>query len=350
VTLISGHNKLATESLKDGVTLDRQPKTEKRHSVLSERLFDTYAANLSACLSERCDYIECPLCLGRFSRDDIRSGAITDEHIIARGLGSRLRYKTWGKLRTLTCRRCNNRDGTRLDAHLIRGVRAEDILAGLTEEHLDVRFIVGGTNIGADLYLSAGGKPTLKVIGDKKRSDPKMQEASGRAFEQGEETFKIEMNLGYSPLNLKVAFQRIAYLLMFRHFGYHYIRHESVRDVREQISRPDKDLIVSNAVHRLDDAPPDLFGLDILHTPHDLRCFFVTLDLSTALDRYVGVVMPGLDSRDERVYERWGKYAAKGQKAKCSSLKFPINPQATFNPKLAENIRETWHSAITVKK
>src|ERR687884_973623 len=127
----------------DGAALNRQPKTGTQHSTLSERLFDTYATDLSAFLSERCDYVECPLCLGRFSRDDLRSRVVTDEHIIARRLGSRLRYATWGKLRTLTCRRCNNRDGTKLDAHLIKGVRAEDILAGQTDEPLDIRFIVG---------------------------------------------------------------------------------------------------------------------------------------------------------------------------------------------------------------
>lgn len=328
--------------------MSKQPEIERPRLTLSERLFDTYATDLSAALSQQSDYVECPLCMTRFTRDDLRTRAVTDEHIIARRLGSRLRHQTWGKLRTLTCRRCNNRDGTKLDAHLIKWVRSEDILAGLTDEPLDIRFIVGDTDIGADLYLSASGKPSIKVIGDRKRSNPKMQEASGRAFEEGEKKFKVAVNLGYSTLNLNVALLRIAYLLMFRYFGYHYIRQENVRRVREQISHPDKDIIASLAVHKLNDAPSDLFSIDIIQTPPALQCFFIALDLSTALDRYIGIVMPGLDSDGEQIYEKWREHAKRRQSTNFSSARFPIDPRSPFNPELAGTIHKLWRSATGI--
>jgi len=59
--------------------------------------------------------VKCPLCLDVFGRDALETGALTLEHPIPR--------KTGGRLRTLSCKRCNNKHGSRLDSHslMLRG-------------------------------------------------------------------------------------------------------------------------------------------------------------------------------------------------------------------------------------
>jgi hypothetical protein len=84
-------------------------------------LFETFAADLAVLRPEFADQVLCPLCMGSFSRAAITDKGIDGlsiEHVVPGALG--------GRLQTLTCRRCNNRDGSALDAHLVNMVRVQE--------------------------------------------------------------------------------------------------------------------------------------------------------------------------------------------------------------------------------
>jgi 5-methylcytosine-specific restriction endonuclease McrA len=82
------------------------------------RLFEAFAANLSAFDSSQQNIFACPLCLRGFTQDALESEGLTEEHIISRELG--------GRLITLTCKECNSRGGAELDVHLVNEFRALD--------------------------------------------------------------------------------------------------------------------------------------------------------------------------------------------------------------------------------
>lgn len=307
--------KLAREAQVRG----RQPQ-----STLIERLFDSYALNLSAYLPQFQNVFACPLCFRLLGRDSLPTGDITVEHVIPKSLG--------GRLLTLTCRECNNRDGTLLDAHLVHRFRAQDALAGVSHEPLRSRVRIGDGEMGADLYLFAGNAPRLEIYGVPKVSNPELHAAAVRALDEGHIQGHFSLSLGYKALHSRVAVLRVGYLLMFRHFGYGYILHKSVQQVRHQILNPGQELIASKAVVRLEQPPPEPNGVSLLYSPKNLRCFFVTLDLSTALDRYLGVVLPGLDDQSEQIYDRWPALRENMEDIRFSMTLIPFDPQVVSDP------------------
>jgi hypothetical protein len=186
--------------------------------------------------------------------------------------------------------------------------------------------------MGANLYLFTGDPPRVEIYGVPKVSNPKLHAAAVRALDESHVHFHISSRLGYNALHSRVAVLRVGYLLMFRRFGYGYILHKSVEQVRHQILNPEQELITSKAIVRLEQAPPESNGVSLLYSPEDLRCFFVTLDLSTALDRYLGVVLPGLDDQSKQIYDRWHALGGNVEDVRLSMTLIPFDPQVVSDP------------------
>ena len=265
------------------------------------RLYQVYASNLSLFAPQLNDVFGCPLCFRIFGRDAIDAEFITEEHIISRKLG--------GRLTTLTCKDCNNDDGSRLDSHLINEFRTRDKIAGLSNKPLKGRIEIPNAKQDVDIYFSNPDSPGLLIVGDPKRSNPKSVEAIMHIMEEDAKKVSFILKSDYSPLNSQVAKLRAAYLLMFYYFGYEYIAQESVKLVRQQILSPENDLIASKAVLAFGQLPEEQNSISLIRTPSDLRCLFVTLKISTEIDRSFGVVLPGLEKGNETIYNRW--YAQK---------------------------------------
>jgi hypothetical protein len=89
------------------------------------QIFERLAKSLATVNPDVAGHVLCPLCMRPFGRAALDRGAtdgLTLEHIIPgalRGTGV-----------TLTCRRCNNHQGSALDAHFVRMVRAQNWLDG----------------------------------------------------------------------------------------------------------------------------------------------------------------------------------------------------------------------------
>jgi hypothetical protein len=265
------------------------------------RLYQIYSSNLSLLAPELKDVFGCPLCFGIFGRDALDAEFLTEEHIIPRKLG--------GKLTTLTCKDCNNQDGSRLDSHLVNEFRTRDKIAGLCHSPLKGRVETPTAKQDVEIYLSNPQSPGLLILGDPKRSNPKSVQSIMRTMEEDSKNVSFILTSDYNPLNSQVAKLRAAYLLMFYYFGYEYIAQESVKLIRQQILSTEKDLIASKAVLDFRQTPDELNSVGLIHTPSDLRCFIVSLKLSTEIDRSFGVVLPGLGKGEETIYDRW--YAQK---------------------------------------
>jgi hypothetical protein len=97
-----------------------------RTPSLKERLFECYAANLSAHEPGSRDVFRCPIYLRNFGRDAIRTSAITKEHIVPGTLG--------GRLVTFTCGECNWAAGRELESNLVKRLQVQDWEQGVSEK------------------------------------------------------------------------------------------------------------------------------------------------------------------------------------------------------------------------
>lgn len=272
-----------------------------------QKLFDLYSDNLALYVPDLKGYFCCPLCLDVFGRGSLpasnRDGDLSIEHIIPRSIG--------GNIITLTCRKCNNKLGTELDAHIVAKFNAEDGFAGKRIEPLKGRVSIGHGEMAVDVHW---GQDSVEMRGVSKASNPARITALERELNLASDGSEIHLNipLGYRALNSQVAILKMAYLLMFRQFGYGYILHPNSSQVREQIDDHKTDRIVSKALVRLTSCPPEYAAVNVLSAPKELRCFFVTFNLSSGVDRFVGVIMPGLDESEKNIYERWQEFAPQG--------------------------------------
>jgi hypothetical protein len=82
-----------------------------------ERLFDFYSVDRGRYAPEHEGHFECPLCHKIVQKIHPLRDVVGEEHIVPKALG--------GRLVTLTCLKCNNDQGSDLDADLIQRVRAE---------------------------------------------------------------------------------------------------------------------------------------------------------------------------------------------------------------------------------
>lgn len=251
-----------------------------------ERLFEVYSTNLALHLPEYAGYFACPFCLRLFTRKAIKDGLLSIEHIIPSCIG--------GKLVTLTCKTCNNLHGTALDAKLVAHFRFRDQITGKNPKPLRATVKIGEGEFTADILFK--GKE-IDVLGLPNLSNPKQLQYATNALEVGVDTITFQRKLVFGGPEVTAAIIRVAYLLMFRFFGYGYVFHPNLEPVRNRIMNPHVETWQTAILtaHSL----PSNNAVALLKKPTNLRCFMAMLDLSTETIRHLIVILPGLDKQSE---------------------------------------------------
>ena len=225
----------------------------------------------------------CPICLKFFARTENLAEDVAIEHIVPKALA--------GGVTTLTCRKCNNTAGTKLDRHLVQRVRVEGrkkpILAG-------ARFC--GTSFRVEVHLPESADNAIRVYGIRKQSHPREIDKFGRLLSEGVwdgQELKLDLELGYEPVRSRAALLRSAYLLMFRVFGYRYVFDRSAAVIRKSITEP---LVETDALKgiswRVAVRPPGEVGVSIVTKPKELRSFIIFLTLDKVHDHVSAVALP----------------------------------------------------------
>ena len=127
-----------------------------RPSDKRNRLFWELAADYQNFRTEAVDTVACPLCLAEYDLANIAD--LTREHIVPSKLG--------GRSETLTCRKCNNTQGSCLDSHLINLMKSMDAIEGAEP----IRTSLGSDKgkIAAELLLGDGtpdDPSTIRIVG-----------------------------------------------------------------------------------------------------------------------------------------------------------------------------------------
>ena len=255
-------------------------------------LFEMYSADLVAQRGEqyREKYL-CPQCLRRFSWNDFLSGTLTREHVPPQAVGS--------KFVTFTCRDCNNRSGSKLDAELVTHIKIRDCMEGDISLLPLAKLKVGKGEIA--MHTNSYGS-TIEIHTNRGRSNPVLAAKVDDFFEANVGAtnwqFSVKGRFNYSHKGFLAGALRLGYLVMYHHFGYSYVLEANLDPIRRQIQNPDPVDISARAVVDLTNTPlPDpakKFGLHMVIEPAELRSFFITIPLKGRNSAsYLGVFMPG---------------------------------------------------------
>jgi hypothetical protein len=193
----------------------------RRKKGQQTRLFSELAVRLTNVKPDLAGVVSCPLCLREFRLDAIKD--LSEEHPVSSKLG--------GTGRTLTCRVCNNTDGTKLEKHLVSAMKAMDGLEG--EGVLAAAWRNDKGRISANVEWRSGTKEvpiTIGIVG--KASNPAAIEAARSQFFDGA-TLTLNFNLDFIPERYWKATLRAAYLTAFEVYGYEYVFSAGARQVRD---------------------------------------------------------------------------------------------------------------------
>jgi hypothetical protein len=202
-----------------------------------ERIFQQYAENLKML----CDnnlinkatpsvaVYMCPICLREFTSGEEKDNPLTLEHVPLESLG--------GKANILTCAKCNNESGSKIDAHLVERLRQLDKEELLPGTEMWVKVKIGNEVYRGKLIVSEDG--TLQIEHSKKNNHPDKLEAAMKSIKGGMTLDADFIKKKVIPENLEYALLKTGYLMVFEKCGYSLIFDKCFEDVRQQILNPE---------------------------------------------------------------------------------------------------------------
>lgn len=274
------------------------------------RLYNIFSENLNAIKKESFIQLDpdipnsfiCPLCIRCFSANELdqtRNNCLTLEDVPPKKLG--------GKPLTLTCKECNNQAGTLLDVSLKKKLAIDEFSEKIPGAIVDAKL-----NLDKDLYISGtlshrkGGELNVHLFKD----GPVAKEKKSHCIERVGEHLKnnglreIDFNVKTYKINHpEVALLRIAYLLAFSTFGHGFLFNPNLELIREQIKKPNKNILPNFGVIN-DDFANQKPGIYLVVEPKELWSFLVIFELKTS-NRATkhAVVLPGLSEPGLDIYK-----------------------------------------------
>jgi hypothetical protein len=280
-----------------------------------ETLFARYAGDLERYAPALAGQFQCPLCLRVIPRSDPLGEVVAEEHVVPGALG--------GRITTLTCKRCNNDQGSELESHLVQRVLVE-----ANRAPVDFTFRMRDAVMRGEMPASSPmSEPhPMKVID--KRSDERRVAEIQELLKDPKDDIHLHVEYGYSEKRALVAVLRAAYLLMFRTFGYGYVLDRSAVPVRAQIREWKCDLPVLDGITwRMDDPLPSGTMVTEVMKPAELQSFTVLLQLDAETRHFAAASLPVPGSDGEDLYARIREYRASRTKATFTAMPVPLLPE-----------------------
>lgn len=221
----------------------------------------------------------CPLCVKLFDRNDLTvddsKNYLTFEDIPPKELG--------GKVRTLTCKKCNNEGGHLLDAHLVKKLREMDFVALKPNSNSPIKIEVSGGEVNALLNINNEGVWVFDV--KSKNSNPVSSEKLNRHIAQNKNTREgVPLSFSVSSKSderrAELALLRVAYLIAFTKFGSGLFLNDNLTLIRRQLSNPNEEIVPK--LTRINyNFELEFYGVNFIKEPKELRCMLVIFDLVT---------------------------------------------------------------------
>lgn len=177
----------------------------------------------------------CPICLDQFSEKALNQkekNPLTLEDVPLKSLG--------GSANILTCKKCNNECGQKIDYHLVERMRELDHSKFLPKSEFDTTFEKNGKTVKGKIRIEQDGKMT--AIHSKKYNNPTLLESFIKSITSKRLGTIISLKLKatrVNPAKLQIALLKSGYLLTFFKFGYSFILDSIYNSLRRQLLNPD---------------------------------------------------------------------------------------------------------------
>jgi len=274
------------------------------------KIFDTCVEVIQKLSNNEVSNYICPICGNLFGRNCIKNKKLTAEDVPPISIG--------GKKLVLTCKKCNNDLGSKLDSQIknhqdfVKSVKTISTGKGhLTQK---VKYQVNGHELNAICIIN---NSEIKINFHKKINNPinvtsinEFLESQTKSENNGFK-FSISPNSRFHMRYFDIALLKNAYLTIFAKLGYTYIFHENYKIIRNQIINYDKE-ILKNFIIRLNN---DYEGFNLFISKSPFKAILV--QINNAL-----VVLPTITSKND-LYVKLSKYNEKKINFESDPLTWP---------------------------
>jgi hypothetical protein len=294
----------------DSQTMSKKSKKQILFNIYSNNLSD-FKTNLKSNNTIPNEFgLYCPLCTQHFSENDYDQ--LTLEHNPPNSLG--------GKDNILTCNKCNNSAGSRIDSEILLALNELDLIGFKPNSSLKTRLYnqsTGENGINAIVNLDQEGKFIINispannpVIKDAFLNSIEYEYNSGLPIFSNFESAGLSKNLSFdfkkpnkrNERLASIALLKIAYLIGYEKLGHAFLFGKHMELIRSQIKHPDKE-IINKPFWIHNNYTDDLLGVNIITKPKELKSFLIVFDLQTKSDSYrIGICIPGYNEKDIDVY------------------------------------------------
>lgn len=313
-----------------------------------EKIFDIFSQNLGWVKQHvrfEPDFDKgyiCPLCFEIFFKKDLDislNNFLSLEDVPPVSLG--------GKPLVLSCKECNSKSGHQLDVHLLNALLENDAKSFLPNSETFSTFEIDGNTLYGKIDINEKGQFFINFDEMNGKPEDKINFKEGLYHKVIEYNPRFHPNLRYTTrvqsknMQMKfktisdkrkaeVALLRIGYLSAFAKFGYGFLINENLRNVREQIKYPDKDILPKSFRFHCE-FPDDCEGINMISLPNKLRCFLIVFRLKTkSSNRQFNIVLPGLDENSNDIYKNLEEYLSQGKENVTEGITFETLPEIEY--------------------
>ncbi len=207
----------------------------------SQTIFSLYSKNLDLVVqngilqldSYKAPLYICPICLTRYSTvEEHPDNPLTLEDAPPKSLG--------GKPVVLTCKKCNNTAGYKIDVHLVNRLRELDDQQFLPGTDLPVTIKIDDETFRAKIQVDEKG--TMSVLHSNKNNHPEKLQEAMKNVTKGMRISPEFIKTKVIPENLEYALLKTGYILAFAKYGYSLMLDPCYDIVREQLLNPEMQL------------------------------------------------------------------------------------------------------------
>lgn len=311
-----------------------------------EQLFDLYSRNLAVVKQhpkirlapDLDDVCICPICMKFFSREALSLSENFEDHLTLEDVPP---AALGGKVRTLTCKICNNTGGSQLESHLANKLNLEEAVEGLENASLDGLFHpTKETSLAATVHTQ--GKSGIHIQYHPKRSHPEHVNQFQALVNSGNiGEFSLDLFSTYKGFRPEIALLRIAYLLAYSTFGLGFLINFNLQLIRNQIQSPDKKILAHWGISSMD-YPDSVLGINIVTKPKELQSFLVVFELKTRIraTRH-GVLLPGPTNPGLNIYKWLSNLPEEQESSEVTVTNVPASNYLQ-DPKLAFASHAFW--------
>ena len=243
-------------------------KSKKQLNILNKK---GWLANISSYNNE---YI-CPLCLNKFTAEQMDE--LSQEDAPQDKLG--------GKRIALTFKKCNNTCGSSMDCYLINRIENYENSIFIPGTKRDVKVKVADKTFNGQLEVCSDGR--MIMTNSFKQNNPTLLSEYMKQLAEDMALSIENKNKKVDDTRLSVALLKNAYIILFAKFGYTFLIDELYDTIREQIEKPD-----SEVVPKLWKITRERMIPDGVYLMSDCDGFLVSYTIKKNIEYYVLVAIP----------------------------------------------------------